>query len=84
MDAIKTFMRRMERLGITIELSVNYPWVYIKKINGRVIKEKYLGNHGFTIAFLPIKDGQSIKFTDIGVVFNLIRKYVNKNKSHSN
>jgi len=84
MDAIKTFMRRMERLGIMIELSVNYPWVYIKKINGMVVKERYLGNHGFTIAFLPIKDGQSINFTDTGVIFNLIRKYVNKNKSHSN
>ena len=84
MDMLDVFMRRMGKLGIKIELSANYPWVYIKKINGMVVKEKYLGNHGFTIAFLPIKDGQSIKFTDIGVVFNLIRKYVNKNKSHSN
>jgi len=78
MDAIKTFMGRMERLGITIELSVNYPWVYIKKINGRVVKEKYLGNHGFTIAFLPIIDGQKTELTDIGIVFDLIRKYLKR------
>ena len=68
-------MRRMERIGITIELSVNYPWVYIKKINGMVVKEEYLGNHGFTIAFLPIREERDIKLTDIGIIFSLIRKY---------
>ena len=75
---LDVFMKRMGKLGIKIELSANYPWVYIKKINGRVVKEKYLGNHGFTIAFLPIMDGQKIELTDIGVIFDLIRKYLKR------
>ena len=75
MDMLDVFMRRMGKLGIKIELSANYPWVYIKKINGRVVKEEYLGNHGFTIAFLPIREEQNTKLTDIGVIFSLIRKY---------
>ena len=75
MDMLDVFMKRMGKLGIKIELSANYPWVYINKINGKIVKETFLGNHGFTIAFLPIREEQNTKLTDIGVIFSLIRKY---------
>ena len=73
-------MERMEKLGINIELASNYPWIYIEKINGNRIKSEdyFQGNHGFTIAFLPIRNDQELKFTDIGEIFKLIRKYRKK------
>jgi len=75
MEEITLFVNRMKNIGITIELVSNYPWIYLHKINGCVVKEKYLANHGFTIAFYPIRTNQKIKLTDIGEIFKLIRKY---------
>ena len=69
------FKRRMDKLGINCEFVGNYPWIYINKINGKRVTEKFCGNHGFTIAFLPIRDGQKMELTDIGEIMNLIRKY---------
>lgn len=75
MDILEVFIKRMDRLGINVELVGNYPWVYIDKINGKVVKEKFQGNHGFTIAFLPIRKEQKMEFTDTGEIFRLVRKY---------
>jgi hypothetical protein len=36
-----------------------------------------MGDHGFTIAFYPIRKDQELQFTDIGEIFKLIRKYIN-------
>ena len=65
----------MNKLGIDIKLVGNYPWIYIDEINGKRVTEKFQGNHGFTIAFLPIRKDQEINFTDIREIFKLIRKY---------
>jgi len=75
MDKLDTFISRMNKIGIKVELVGNYPWVYIDKINDKEIEETFFGNHGFTIAFLPIRENQELKFTDIGEIFKLIRKY---------
>jgi hypothetical protein len=80
MDILSVFVERMKKLGIDVELSGNYPWIYIDKINGKRVTEKFKGNHGFTIAFLPIRKEQQMKFTDIGEIFKLIRKYAVKNR----
>ena len=73
---IDVFIRRLEKIGIDITILGNFPWIYIHTINGKVVKERYMGDHGFTIAFLPIRKGQRLEFTDIGKIFELIRKYV--------
>ena len=75
-DILKTFIDRMQKLGIQIQLSGNYPWIYIDEINGKRVTEKFCGNHGFTIAFLPVRNDQPMKFTDISEIFKLIRKYL--------
>ena len=75
MDKLTIFINRMNKLGIDIKLVVNYPWIYIDEINGKRVTEKFQGNHGFTIAFLPIRKDQEINFTDIREIFQLIRKY---------
>ena len=75
MDKLTIFINRMNKLGIDIKLVGNYPWIYIDEINGKRVTEKFQGNHGFTIAFLPIRKDQEINFTDIREIFQLIRKY---------
>lgn len=72
---LHTFVGRMNKIGIQLELIGNYPWIYIDKINGKKVTEKFQGNHGFTIAFTPIKLDQPIELTDTKEIFNLIRKY---------
>ena len=74
-DKLTIFIDRMNKLGIDIKLGGNLPWIYIDTINGKYVTDKFQANHGFTIAFAPIKDNQELKFTDIGEIFKLIRKY---------
>lgn len=79
-DILKAFVERMQRIGIEVKLAGNYPWVYLDEINGKRVTETFEGNHGFTIAFLPIRSDQQMKFTDISEIFKLIRKYVKEDK----
>jgi hypothetical protein len=75
MYKLTTFVERLKKIGVDITLLGNYPWIYIDTINGKRVTEKFEGNHGFTIAFSPIKKDQEMQFTDIGEIFKLIRKY---------
>lgn len=77
MDIFKIFIARLKKLNIDVEIAGNYPWIYLYKINGKRVTEKFHGNHGFTIAFLPIRKEAKMEFTDIGEIFRLIRKYCN-------
>jgi hypothetical protein len=54
---------------------------YIDEICGTKVKEKFEGNHGFTLIFLPARtDSPPSEFTDNTEIFKLIRKYTNKTK----
>lgn len=75
MNQLSIFVNRLKKLGIDIKLISNYPWIYVDEINGKHVVEKFQGNHGFTIAFSPIRKGQELKFTNIREIFQLIRKY---------
>ncbi len=74
------FIERMNKLGIDIKIGGNYPRIYIDSVDGNKVKPEdyFQGNHGFTIAFLPIRNNQEMKFTDISMIFKLIRKYKKK------
>ena len=74
-DKITVFIGRLDKIDIEVKLSGNYPWIYIERINGKSVTETFQANHGFTVAFTPIKKGQEIQFTDITEIFKLIRKY---------
>lgn len=74
-DKITIFKNRLNSIGIDIELVVNYPLVYITKINGNSVNDKYNSEHCFTLAYLPIRDNQEIQFIDLKEIFKLIRKY---------
>ena len=78
-DKIKVFVERLKKIGIEVKLVGNYPWVYIDEICGIKVKEKFEGNHGFTLIFLPARnDSPPSEFTDITEIFKLIRKYKNE------
>lgn len=74
-DVISVFVGRLNRIGIQVELIGNYPWIYLNTVNGNRVKERFLGNHGFTVAWYPVKSGEKIKLTDISEIFRIIRKY---------
>lgn len=76
MKRLETFVERLNKIGIQLELSANVPWIYIDKINGKKVKERFLANHGFTVAFTPVAYGSQMKFTDLKEVFKIIRKYL--------
>ena len=80
-NILTPFIERLKKIGIEVELVGNYPWIYIDKINGKRVTERFEGNHGFTIAFLPVRNDQEMEFTDISEIFKLIRKYVKEDKS---
>jgi len=68
---IDKFVRRLNKIGITVDLVGNYPWIYLRQINGKLVTETYAANHGFTAFFY----GNSVKFSDRRTVFKLIRTY---------
>jgi hypothetical protein len=76
-NVINRLVPRLKKIGIEVQLSGNAPWIYLDYVNGNRVKKEdyYLGNHGFTIAFYPIKPGQKMELTDISQVFKIIRKY---------
>jgi hypothetical protein len=72
---LDSLVRRTQKLGIKLEMVGNYPWIYLDRVNGNKVKEKFCGNHGFTIAFVPIRTGQKMEITDISETMKIIRKY---------
>ena len=77
MEQLETLGRRLDKIGIGVQFVANFPWIYLYKINGQLVKERYKSEHGFTIAFLPVRIDKSFCFTDINETFKLIRKYCN-------
>lgn len=77
MDEIQILINRMKRIGIELELSANVPWIYLDKVNGnRIQPEDYSANHGYTIAWYPVRLGKKPHLdSDIKRTFNIIRKY---------
>lgn len=74
--------KRLSKIGIEIDLIGNIPWIYLRSVNGNIIKRKdYTSNHGFNIAWYPIKPGEEVSLAeDPKVIIALIRKYVRESK----
>lgn len=73
-NVINRLVPRLRKIGVDVELFGNYPWIYLDKINGNKVKEKFCATHGFTIAFVPLNDDK-MQLTDITEIFKIIRKY---------
>lgn len=77
-SVLVTFIRRLNNLGIHIELNANIPWIYIKSINNIKVTEKFKSEKGFTAFYYPVKLNQKIRFSNRSTVFNLIRIYTKR------
>ena len=77
MNEVEIFINRMKRIGIKLDLVSNIPWIYLYKVNGnRVLPEDYNSNHGYTIAWYPVKLGEKVHLdSDLTRTFKVIRKY---------
>jgi hypothetical protein len=73
MNELAVLERRLNKIGIEIELMGNVPWVYLTKVNGNVIdKSDFTANHGFTIAW----NRDTIELdSNRKRIFEIIRKY---------
>ena len=56
LETLTRLKSRLKKINIEIELSGNFPWIYLRSVNNNRVTERYLGNHGFTIMFLPIRE----------------------------
>jgi hypothetical protein len=81
-DPLSTLRQRMQRIGIEIELSGNYPWIYLDRVNGiRIRREDFTANHGFNIAWYGIRNEDKIKLAeDPKTIIALIRRYVTESR----
>lgn len=81
-DPLSTLRQRMQRIGIEIELSGNYPWIYLDRVNGiRIRQEDFTANHGFNIAWFGIRNEDKIKLAeDPKTIIALIRRYVTESR----
>ena len=80
-DKLDVFVKRLKKIGIDVKLAGNFPWIYLDKICGIKVTERFQANHGFTVMFLPGRnDSPPSEFTDITEIFKLIRKYVRQAK----
>jgi len=77
MEKINIFIRRLKKLGINVEISLNTPWIYLHSVNGKRVTEKFEAEHGFTLAFRPLRPMEQLEFTNITEIFKIIKKYKN-------
>lgn len=81
MTTIDSFVNRLKKIGINVELEGNYPWVYLRKINDVPVKGNFLAEWGFTVFFRGSKFGSGDKITDTNTIFNKIRETLNMKNS---
>jgi hypothetical protein len=77
-NEINIFYRRMEKIGIKLQLVGNYPWIYLDSVNGNKVKREDFvnANHGFTVGWSGIKiDSKPHLIEDKHLIFKMIRKY---------
>lgn len=70
-----SLQNKLAKIGIEIEFSANIPWIYLHKVNDRVVEEKYDSDHAFTIGYLPMRNDEKFTFLNIREMFRVIRKY---------
>jgi hypothetical protein len=76
MSQLEILIDRLKKIGITLELAGNIPWIYLRSVNGnRVHEEDWDANYGFTIGWYPVRAGETYKLADVKKTFELIRKY---------
>lgn len=73
LDPLFKLHRRLLAINIDTAYIGNYPWIYLDTVNKKRVTEKYMAEHGFTVATVLI-DGK-VQLTDTKKIFQIIRKY---------
>lgn len=69
-------VNRLKKIDIDIKCAGNVPWIYLDSVNNEKVKERHNGEHGFTIAWLPMRFGSKVKIdSQSTIIFNILRKY---------
>jgi hypothetical protein len=78
MDELQIFINRLSKIGIKVQFVANYPWIYLDRVQNKMVQGTFQGNHGFTAFFLRIRNDDPVKYriTDISTVFKKIREYL--------
>ena len=76
MEKLEVLIARLSKIGIQLRLISNYPWIYLKEVNGNKVKENYKSEHGWVIAMYPVKIEDKGTLTDLTEIFKIIRKYL--------
>lgn len=74
MTTLRQFINRLDKIGVKVELISNVPWVYLDKVNGKKVKGKFEGNHGFTCFWIPVSIHRPERISDIKLIFDKIRE----------
>ncbi|MEY3421058.1 MAG: hypothetical protein RIR48_1347 [Bacteroidota bacterium] len=82
MKEVAKFVCRLQKIGINVTVSINYPWVYLESINDNEVVEKRMSNHHFTLCFLPIVTNRKVLWCDLSETFKLIKKYGKRKNSN--
>ncbi len=77
MNDLEKLVERLKKINIEVELVGNIPWIYLRSVNGNQVKyEDFNANHGYTIAWYPVRQGEQVKLdSDLKRTFEIIRKY---------
>lgn len=76
-EVINSFVRRLRKIGIQVELFSNTPFIYLDRVNGKKVQGKYYSDHAFTAFWGGIRIGQKASFTDMSKVFQKVRETLN-------
>lgn len=77
MKKLDIFYNRLVKIGITVTLTGNMPWVYVASINGVAVKQTYMSDHGFVLGYQT--NNGFIFEKDLSPLFTLLRKFSHLN-----
>ena len=77
MTTISSFVTRLEKMGISVTLLGNYPWVYLDTVNEKTVQGTYMSDHKFTVFMIATKPGDPDKIMDLSTIFKKIRETLN-------
>lgn len=71
---ISQLKHRLAKIGVDIEYRNNIPWIYLHKVNGKVVTKTFFANHGFTAFIIPVRAGRTPRVVDRRELFKVIRE----------
>ena len=75
MNELAVLERRLNKIGIKIELMGNIPWIYLVRVNGNTVRQSdFTAHYGFTIAW-TVCENKIMLDHNTKRIFEIIRKY---------